>query len=283
MGTFFSLLSSFLACFLLKIDIRGILRDIFSNKKLLKLIIIRTFAGFNSLALVIGFFFLSNKIIGLLIFESAPMLAVLVSYYVLKKELAHMDSILYSWVLITFAFIGVIILSLEINSGTEDIFELKNNTELLGLVIIFVGLLGNVVVKVLGPKITLMMQDIKKDRTKLHSALGSQLITNFILFVLMAFITITFHTPHEMYNLLTIDFLLLALFFGVFVEFLPTAIGRLAATLATTHNIFIAWTLTPIIGVFLLWYFGYGDINSTIILSFVLIIVPNLLLNIKHK
>ncbi|SMN12222.1 hypothetical protein SPBRAN_435 [uncultured Candidatus Thioglobus sp.] len=279
-GTFFSLLSTFIACFLLKVDVKEILREIKANKRLLKFVIIRTIAGFNSLALVVGFFFLSNKIIGLLIFESAPMLSILFSYYILKNELSNETGILYSWFLIICSFIGVVILSLEVNSYSEG-FVLKNNVELLGLGVVFIGLLGSVLVRTLNAKITLFMKEINPEKSKLEYALGTQLITNFFLFTAMALISFYFYSPAEINNFINADFLLLAMFFGIFVEFLPTAISKLAGAIATSHNIFMTWFLTPIIGVILLWYFDYGEINSVIMLSFVLILVPNILLNMN--
>ncbi|SMM99455.1 hypothetical protein SPONN_597 [uncultured Candidatus Thioglobus sp.] len=281
-GTFFSLLSSFVACFLLKVDIKTILIDIKTNKKLLKFVVIRTIAGFNSLALVVGFFFLSNKIIGLLLFESAPMLAILFSYYVLKNDLTNKAGVLYSWLLILVSFIGVVILSLEVNIYSEG-FILKNNMETLGLGVIFLGLIGSALVKVTSPKITLLLQEIHPEKSKLEYALGAQLITNFSLFFLMSLISFYFYSFSEISNFINLDFLLLAMFFGIFVEFLPTAIGRLAGAIATSHNIFIAWFLTPVVGVVLLWNFGYGEINTTIMLSFILILVPNLLLNLEFE
>ena len=279
-GAFFAALSSLLACFLLKVDIKSLLNIIKVDKKIRKFIIIRTLSGFNYLALVVGFFFLSNKIIGLLVFESAPMLAVLFSYYFLKDELSNHHTIAYSWLLIILSFIGVLILSLEVNTYSQDMFQLENNTDLLGFLLIFIGLIGNSLTIVTGPKITLLLQ--KKDPTisKLKHGLGGQLITNVLLFVLMGLISLFFYTPVEMSGFLNFYFLLLAMFFGVFVSFLPTAISRLAGSLATSHNIFIAWFLTPIVGILLLWNFGYGEINSTIVLSFILILVPNLLLNL---
>ncbi|SMM97620.1 hypothetical protein SPONL_739 [uncultured Candidatus Thioglobus sp.] len=283
LGTLFSLLLSVFSCLSLKISIRGLLQEVVSNKELRNLVIIRAISGLSTLAIVAGFFLLSNKIVGLLIFESAPMVAVLISHYILKKHLDSSDNTAYTWLLIFFSFFGVVILLLEVNNYPGGIFAIENRNDLLGLLIVFVGLIGNAVMKTYGPKIAILMREIDPGKRNIEYALASQLVPSLILFILMAILTVFFYTPTEIKLFFNTDyFLLLALAFG-FIEFIVSFIGRVALQIATSHNIYITWFLTPLIGIFLLSGFGYGDITPAIILSLILILVPNLLLNIQFE
>lgn len=283
LGTLFSLLLSVFSCLSLKISIKGLYKEFLNNKELRNLVIIRAISGLSTLAIVAGFFLLSNKIIGLLIFESAPMVAVLISYYIFKQHLNSADSVAYTWLLILLSFSGVVLLLLEVNNYSGGIFAIENRNDLLGLIVVFIGLIGNAVMKTYGPKIAILMREINPGKRNIEYALASQLVPSLILFILMMILTVFFYNTSEIKYFFNTDyFLLLALAFG-FIEFIVSFIGRVALQIATSHNIFVVWFLTPIIGVLLLSWFGYGKITPTIILSLMFILVPNLLLNIKFK
>ena len=283
LGVLFSLLLSIFSCLSLKINIGQLLQDIKSHKKLRNLVIIRALSGLSTLAIVTGFFLLSNKIIGLLIFESAPMVAVLISYYIFKDHLDNAKSSIYSWLLILSSFMGVIILLLEVNTYPGGIFALENRTELLGLLIVFIGLIGNAMMKTYGPKIAILMRELDPSKRNIEYALASQLVPSLILFILMVVLSLFFYSANEIKHFINTDyFVLLALAFGL-IEFITSFIGRVALQIATSHNIYITWFLTPLISIFLLSGFGYGEITPIIILSLILILVPNLLLNIQFE
>ncbi len=99
----------------------------------------------------------------------------------------------------------------------------------------------------------------------------------------MFVVSVAFYTLDDFKNLLNQSVLLNAFLLGASIVFLSNVLSRAGGAIATSHNIFLVWFLTPVVGVILLWYFGFGEIDSTIVLAFILILVPNILLNLDIK
>ncbi len=110
-----------LACYKSKISITHIFAKTFANKELARTTIIRTIVGVGYFMLLpIGLSLIENKMIGSIILNSAPLIAILMSYHYLKDHLSHINkSILLDWLLILIAFSGVVILSLGAGGGGE--------------------------------------------------------------------------------------------------------------------------------------------------------------------
>ena len=245
------------------------------EKQFRKTAILRSLSGLCFVATMAGFYLLNNKIIGVLISETYPIFAILISYFLLKNNLKT-GNILYDWLLIGMSFIGVIILF------TKEIYLLESSLKGIQYYGVLLSVIGTILASyaaVLSPIMTIQLSKIQ-GRSNIRSALGSQFITNLIMFIALLLLSVIFYTSEHFINLLNYKVLILALLFGIFVDFISTFLSRIGVAIATSHNIYLIWFLTPIIGIFLLWIFGYGEINATIMLSLILILVPNLLLNL---
>ncbi len=287
LGTLFSLLTALLLGLFSKNNNFSILKLIFNTnnnnnysdieksniRDFRKTTLLRGFAGFGPVLTMAGFYLLDNKIIGVLISETYPVFAILISYFLFKKDFKK-SNLAYDWLLIGLSFLGILILFLK------EIYLLDNNTEQLwGVILSLIGALLVSYGAVLSPKMTIQLSKIQKNGN-LRNSLSGVFVTNLLIFCILLVTSIAFYSSADFINLLDSRVLLTGLIFGVFVAFLVNFLSRVGGAIATSHNIFLVWFLTPIIGTLLLRLFGYGEINPTIVLAFILIFVPNILLNL---
>ncbi len=286
LGTLFSLLTAILMGLFSKNNNFSILRLVFNTNKnndysdieksdireFRKTTLLRGFAGFGPVLTMAGFYLLDNKIIGVLISETYPIFSILISYFFFKKDFKK-GNLAYDWVLIGLSFLGILILF------PEEIYLSGDTEQLLAVIISLIGAILVAGGAVLSPKMTTQLSKIQKNGN-LRNSLSGVFVTNLLIFCILFFTSIIFYSADDFVHLLDGRVLLIALIFGVFVAFLVNFLSRVGGAMATTHNIFLVWFLTPIIGTLLLWLFGFGEISATIVLAFILIFVPNILLNL---
>ncbi len=288
LGTLFSLLTAILAGLFSKNNNLSILKLVFNTNKnnnysdieksnineFRKTTLLRALAGFGPVLTMAGFYLLDNKVIGVLISETSPIFSILISYFVFKKDFFK-NNLIYDWLLIGLSFLGILILSLK-----EVYLSGNNSAQLWGVVLSLGGALLVSYGAVLSPRMTTQLSKIQKNSI-LRSSLSGVFITNLLIFCIFLIPSIAFYSSADFINLLDSRVLLTGLIFGVFVSFSVNFLSRVGGAIATTHNIFLVWFLTPIIGTLLLWLFDYGEITPTIVLAFILILVPNILLNLN--
>ncbi len=237
-----------------------------------KTTILRSFAGLGPVLGLAGFYLLDNKIMGVLISETYPVFAILISYILFKNGLKK-SNLAYDWLLIGLSIFGLVVLF------AKEIYLLESNTgQFLGASLSLIGALMVSYSVVLSPKMTIQLSKIK-NKGNLRNSLSGLFVTNLIMFSVLFVLSIIFYTFDDFKKLLDLNVLFYGFLYGCII-FLSNLLSRACGAIATTHNIFLVWLLTPIIGVLLLWYFGYGEINTTIILAFILILAPNILLNL---
>ncbi len=288
LGIFFGLITSTVVGLLFNSNNFSVLKLVFSKNKNLsvleksnissfrKMTLLRSFAGLYFVFTMAGFYLLDNKIIGVLIAETYPIFSILISYYLLKKVLKR-GNLLYDWLLIIISLLGVFLLF------WKEIYILENNTaQLWGIALSLIGALLVAYATVLSPIMTIQLSKIRK-KSNFNNSITSQFITDLLLFCVMFVVSVAFYTLDDFKNLLNQSVLLNALLLGASIVFLSNVLSRTGGAIATSHNIFLVWFLTPVVGVILLWYFGFGEIDSTIVLAFILILVPNILLNLDIK
>ncbi len=288
LATFFSLITSTLIGLFSNNNNLSALRLIFitddnktpsakSNiKDFRKTTLLRAFAGFGFVLTMAGFYLLDNKIIAVLISETYPIFAILLSYFLLKNDFKK-SALPYDWLLIGVSFLGLLALF------PKEIYLLENNIgQFYGVILSLIGALLASYAAVLSPVMTIQLSKIQ-NKGNLRNSLASQFITSLLMFCGLFLASIIFYTTVDFINLLNYKVLLAALLFGFFVDFISTFLSRVGTSIATTHNIFLLWLLTPAISIILLWLFDYGEINTTIVLAFILILIPNILLNLDPQ
>jgi len=110
----------------------------------------------------------------------------------------------------------------------------------------------------------------------------SRLLVTGLTFILLLVISLFFHDLNEYQSLLNKESILLTFVFGVFVIYIPAILGMVASgSMATTKFNYLGWFIAPIVATFSLWIFEFGEINSTLIISLLLVLIPNILLNLE--
>ena len=282
LSTFFATLIVYLYCLLNKIQIRKAFAYCFSKKEFKLLFFYRILVSLNIFVTVAGYHFLSNKIVGLAITEINPLIAVILSYYFFSDDyLKKTTNIYYNLILIFCAVSGVLILlSHETNMLTFAQDFNFNQQNIYGILLTLIGSILIGYTTILGPKITTILQK-DDDRYSIFEISNiARLLISGVTFLLLLFISIFYFKPNDFLILMDYNTIFLSVIFGVFVIYLPAILGMIGGAIATNHNVYLAWFIAPIFGSLALWVFGFGEINATIALSFILILVPNLLLNL---
>ena len=284
LATFFATVASYIYCLVKKINIKKAVTHSFKNKDFKRLFFYRMLVSFNILVTVAGFHFLSNKIIGVAISEINPLIAVMLSHYFFTdKDKTNKNNLFYTWLLIFLSLLGVLILLLhEISIGNfiEDVKSNQNNV--WGILLTFLGAILIGFTTILGPKITSVLKADNPDNyTYFELSNIARLLISGVGFLLLLIISIIYFDFNELIALFEIKPLFTAAIFGIFVIYLPAILGMVGGAISTNHNVYLGWLIAPVAGTVVLWLFDYGEISPVIMLSLVLILVPNILLNLK--
>lgn len=279
-GHLFALILGFVTTKLSKIRLQDVINDFIVNPNVRKYIVWHSFLNLNLILFVGGYFLLDNKIVGVVIAELAPVFMIL-SSYVFFSDVYNKDSNkTYTWVLVVFALIGVVLLASNEAANLDDFYS----SSMLGMGLMFLGAMAGGVNSIVGNKMVSLVKENSKENIaiiSINAQFISRLTTMLLYIVLCGFAYIfNFLNDSDFTALLNKNVVMLALLFGFLTGYVQVILTRIAGNIATNHSIYLIWFLAPIMGVFLLWYFDYGEINSTVALSFILILVPNILLNL---
>ncbi len=144
---------------------------------------------------------------------------------------------------------------------------------------------------IFGFRITLAMREMAKlentYKSNIDLALSSvvvvAILTVLCMIVLMS-VFYLFSDAEKAYQdfaaIATQEFLIAVVLFGV-VDFIVVMLARITSSIAVSHNIFIVWFIAPVCAALMLWMFGYGEISITIVIAFLLIVIPSIMLNFK--
>jgi drug/metabolite transporter (DMT)-like permease len=291
-ATFFATIVPAIYLKIKKVDIEESFIECLKIEEFKRLLFFRMMVSFNILVTVAAFHFLSNKIVGVVIMEINPLIAIILAHYFFTDEDYEKDkesNSYFSWVLVLIAISGVIMALVNEINLSELYTQISNQDFSDNAIGIFLSFLGAILVgytTVLGPKMTAVLKksDYKKNK-KLSSFVISnisRLLVTGLTFILLLVISLFFHDLNEYQSLLNKESILLTFVFGVFVIYIPAILGMVASgSMATTKFNYLGWFIAPIVATFSLWIFEFGEINSTLIISLLLVLIPNILLNLE--
>ncbi len=284
LGNLFAVILGFTTLKILKINPIKTVKFFLSDPNIRKYLLWNAFLGLNLVLSIAGYFLLPNKIIGVAILEASPIFMILASYVLFKKDYKKDTNKTYTWFLILCALSGVLLL-LGYNQETQI-----NLTDfsILGILLMLSASIVFGINTVIGNKMTSVIQKVDGTRKNLTTVAETQFVSRLLsmgLYVVICSIAYFFGfiENNDFSLLFTPKVVMLSFLFGFLTGYFQVILIRVATHITTNHNIYSIWFLSPLIGAFLLWYFGYGEINATIILAFALIFVPNILLNLKSK
>ena len=268
----FSMIASFQLCF--------------KHKNIRKLLLIRIFAGTNLFILFWAFSKISNKLYGIIISESYPLLAVILASFILKKE----NISLMKWFLIFIALIGLTLIPINemqnsyYSAPSASFSFFSHETKFLALILI--GTVLSAVSAVTEPEITSLITDVEDVDAK-EAAFVSKYVTNMATSVFVVILYFLTTSPTE-YSFPTLSFssviFALSVFaFALFVDVIPGYFSRIAGPLITDNTIYTLWMLSPIIGASALVVIEGTDLNTLLVLSGFLIIGGNALIETYQK
>ena len=275
-GTLFAVVINYI--FLLKrgVNLKKGIGNIMQNQKIRKLFYIRLLLSTHTFFTIAGFYLLISKNLGVLMYEMHPIISIVFSYFILKENYKKNEKLFYSWILISVATIGILLVSYqEIYIIQEHLFE-----QSIGLLLILIATIFRGLIAPIAPKMNLLLEKNKQNFSKFDNALIIQFLT--LICILPVFVAVSMYFYEiNISSLIQMDNVLIAGYLGIFIIFGSAVLHNIAGSIANTHNIYLGYYIAPVIGIILLWGFGYSEINSTIVLSLILILVPNLLLNLN--
>ncbi len=250
--------------------------SIMSVPKIKTLFLYRILSGFGFPLFFAGLFIVSNKVLAPLLYEVSPVVSIIISYFMMKNYYRQEKNKLTTWALISISVIGVFLLPAKnLISSTILIPD-----ELYGYALIIAGGVMRAFATVISPKINLTIKNHYPQKSLINiSAISQLIIVGFILLFAIIYAALSYDIA-EFRSILHPKFLALMFIFGL-LEYFSNILTKISGSIAESHNIYMGRLITPIIGVVLLWLFGYGDIEYIILLSLALIIIPNILLNLN--
>ncbi len=290
----FTLISVFFAAFItfsiiltFKIKFKDVIRKLLSKKAKTArhYLLMRGIFFYNLIFLIIGFYLLENKIIGIIIYELYPIMTVFLSYRYYKDY--EQKNIWYVLTIIGIAASALILFLLTSeNTATIDLLNFIKEESIWGLIFVFMGAIFNAFYVIYGKLLTEEGNKIfGKIPTVRHVFVTQGLVylfaTSGLLLISIIYYSV-FASEGELKEIWQIDFyiLFIILLFAFFTNILVSNLARLGHSTSNSHYIYLLWMISPIIGILSLWVLNFGEINIVIILSFILILVPNILLNL---
>ncbi len=257
------------------ISVKKAATHIFQNQKIRRLFYFRLLLSTHTFFTIAGFYLLLSKNLGVLVYEIHPMISIVFSYFILKDDYNKKENLFYSWILIAVATTGILlVLYQEIYITQQYLFG-----QGLGILLVLVATLFRGLIAPIAPKMSLLLESNSEDFNKFDNALIIQFLS--LACVLPLFIIAnTYFYETNIAALLLPENILIAGYLGVFIIFGSAVTHNIAGSIANTHNIYLGYFIAPATGVLLLWFFGYAEITPPIILAFILILTPNILLNL---
>ncbi len=280
-STFFSIFIAYLYALIGKLQPNTIIKKIIFDKdgemlEIKRNILFRGFFSLGRLFIVVGFYLLSNKILGAIISELYPLIAIALSVFLLDKHFKKDPAPKYSGFLLAFVVAGLFLLY------SDDLKVNPAQLNQIGLFFVGLGAVFAAFNLIYGIKLTKSMKVLALGNSNFTNSLISQGMANFILFIFLAVISILLYDL-QIIQKVTFEVIILAFAFGLFVDLLSSSLGRVAGVISDNRNISAVRFLSPVISILLLWVFGFGEINPTIVFAFILILVPNILLNLNLR
>ncbi len=284
-GNLFALILGVITSKIAKIQLTETIKFFIANPKIKKYLAWHSLLNLNHILFVGGYFLLENKIIGVVTAETVPVFMILASYIFFKDDYKKDKHKFYTWILLIFALMGVVLLALT--DPKINITELQNFST-LGMILMLLGAITGGINSVVGNKLLAIIKDNNKHEKITTIAIKTQFVSRLstmILYLVVCAFAYSFNLLDisDLSHLLNENVITLALLFGLLTGYIQVIFTRIAGNIATNHNIYSVWFLAPIIGSFSLWFFGYGEINPTIVMAFILILVPVILLNLNKK
>ncbi len=288
-SVFFAALITLFLAIVLKIKFRDILNELLTKKakKARSYLLMRGLSSYNLIILIMGFYLLENKIVGIIIYELYPIVTVFLSYFYYKDYQGKNIWYVITVIVVSTSALVLFLLKQKNIETPSDLFYFLKQENSLGLLCVFIGAILNgfyvIYGKLLTEECNKIFTGIKPVR---HVFITQGLVYTFVMIGLLLINIVYywfFSTENEIKELLEIDFfiLLLIIFFAFFTNILVDNLARLGHSISDSHYIYLLWMLSPIVGILSLWIFGFGEISYVIVLSFILILVANLLLNMN--
>ena len=240
----------------------------------------------NVLFLIVGFYLLQNKMAGIIVYELYPIIAVVLSYALYGNVLQNKEHPAYVFFLMAISAGGLLLFLCE--TGTGGVLGGQSAGHRIGLLSVGLGTLLAAFYIIYAKRLTEECSEIAPDDSPAAHTFMTQTIIYAITAAALFAVNLVYLPASESAGLIehiaaSMDYKVAAtvLTFSIFAMYGVTVLARVGHAMAgDNHNIYIVWLLSPIFGAFLLWLFGYSELSPVIMLSFVLILVPNLLLNL---
>ncbi len=289
-SVFFAAFITFSIALLFKIKTKDVIKKLLGKraKTARRYLLMRGIFFYNLIFLIIGFHLLQNKIIGIIIYELYPIMTVFLSYRYYKDY--EQKNIWYVLAIIAVAAAALILFLLsKENTTSVNLLDFLKTESIWGLIFVFMGAIFNAFYVIYGKLLTEEGSKIfGKIPTVRHVFVTQGLVYLFATIGLLIITTIyysAFASESDIKEIWQIDsyILFIILLFALFTNILVSNLGRLGHNASTSHYIYLLWMISPIIGVLSLWALNFGEINIIIILSFIFILVANILLNLDIK
>ena len=282
MSTFFSI---FFGILLSSKSIIGIQRFatavILPNNKasqaLRKSVLLKTLFASNRLCILIGYFLIDNKILTTIMIEFYPIITVLLSYHFFK-DYGHTQSIFLSWLYLCISAAGLFIL---FTPSASNISYTANDLNTVGLMFVVLGTIFLALETIYGIKITYETRNTFREASNLDASTITIFFVNSSLCIFLIPLNIALYGIESLNFMLNPYILLLSLAFSFLIDTVSIIFARIGTLMAANHNIFAVYLVAPVSSALLLWVFGFAEVDAVIILSFLLILIPNMLLNLN--
>lgn len=263
--------------------VKSIYAENTNNSKVIFYNILMTVFRFSTFLLIPAFSYIENKMVGVGIYEAYPVLTVFLGFvFFPKKE----DSISQFLVFTPFILLGILL----IFGGGEGGFESFGNARSIGdsgsyfgLALIVIATVFAAANTVLGPQVLLQLQKIN-GKSHFQNSVSNNFFVYGVLSIVSVVIYLLFDLSKEsLSQLLSLQFWLLAGASAILVTVIPPVVSSVAGAISRNNSIFLIWLLSPIFSLFLMYEFGFGELNSVMGLGIAIILIVNAVFNNHSK